>query len=87
MSRSLLLLTIVGLLATVPLACSGSDGNSGEPRVVTTVYPVSFVMDRIMDKVARETGVDRAEVRLRNFIPPDEFPYPQPTGRYSEFRP
>ena len=40
----------------------------------------SFVMDRIMDKVAHETGVDRAEVRLRNFIPPDEFPYPQPTG-------
>ncbi len=40
----------------------------------------SFVMDRVMDRVARETGVDRTEVRLRNFIPPDEFPYPQPTG-------
>jgi carbon-monoxide dehydrogenase large subunit len=40
----------------------------------------SFLMDRVMDRVARATGVDRAEVRLRNFIPPDEFPYPQPTG-------
>jgi carbon-monoxide dehydrogenase large subunit len=40
----------------------------------------SFLMDRVMDRVARETGVDRAEVRLRNFIPADEFPYPQPTG-------
>ncbi len=40
----------------------------------------SFVMDRVMDRVARETGMDRAEVRLRNFIPRDEFPYPQPTG-------
>ena len=40
----------------------------------------SFLMDRVMDHVARETGVDRAEVRLRNFIPPDDFPYPQPSG-------
>jgi carbon-monoxide dehydrogenase large subunit len=40
----------------------------------------SFVMDRVMDRVARETGVDRARVRLNNFIPADEFPYPQPTG-------
>jgi carbon-monoxide dehydrogenase large subunit len=40
----------------------------------------SFLMDRVMDRVARETGVDRAEVRRRNFIPADEFPYPQPTG-------
>src|SRR6266498_2301699 len=40
----------------------------------------SFVMDRVMDRVARETGVDRTEVRLRNFILPDEFSYPQPTG-------
>jgi carbon-monoxide dehydrogenase large subunit len=40
----------------------------------------SFLMDRVMDRVARETGIDRAEVRLRNFIPSDEFPYPQPTG-------
>jgi aerobic carbon-monoxide dehydrogenase large subunit len=40
----------------------------------------SFVMDRIIDRVARETGLDRAEVRLRNFIPADQFPYPQPSG-------
>jgi len=40
----------------------------------------SFLMDRIMDHIARETGIDRAEVRFRNFIPPDEFPYPQVSG-------
>jgi carbon-monoxide dehydrogenase large subunit len=40
----------------------------------------SFLMDRVMDHVARETGVDRAEVRLRNFIPPENFPHPQPSG-------
>lgn len=40
----------------------------------------SFLMDRIMDRVAQETGLDRAEVRFRNFIQPEEFPYSQPSG-------
>jgi carbon-monoxide dehydrogenase large subunit len=40
----------------------------------------SFLMDRIMDHIAKETGLDRAEVRFRNFIQPDEFPYPQVSG-------
>jgi len=40
----------------------------------------SFLMDRVMDAVARETGIDRAEVRLRNFIQPHEFPYSQNSG-------
>ncbi len=40
----------------------------------------SFLMDRIMDRVAKATGLDRAEVRLRNFIPPDAFPYPMVSG-------
>jgi carbon-monoxide dehydrogenase large subunit len=34
-----------------------------------------FVMERLMDRVARELRLDRAEVRRRNFIQPDEFPY------------
>jgi carbon-monoxide dehydrogenase large subunit len=34
-----------------------------------------FVMERLMDRVARELGVDRAEVRRRNLIQPDQFPY------------
>lgn len=34
-----------------------------------------FVMERLMDRVALELGLDRAEVRRRNFIQPDEFPY------------
>src|SRR3989442_3495523 len=37
-------------------------------------------LERVMDDVARATGLDRAEVRLRNFIPPDAFPYPRPGG-------
>jgi aerobic carbon-monoxide dehydrogenase large subunit len=34
-----------------------------------------FVMERLLDIAARELGIDRAEIRRRNFIPPDAFPY------------
>ncbi len=34
-----------------------------------------FVMERLMDRVATELGIDRVEVRARNLIQPDEFPY------------
>jgi carbon-monoxide dehydrogenase large subunit len=40
----------------------------------------AFVMDRIMDEVAKATGLDPTEVRFKNFIPSDEFPYPQVSG-------
>ncbi|MFE2187689.1 xanthine dehydrogenase family protein molybdopterin-binding subunit [Streptomyces sp. NPDC059455] len=39
-----------------------------------------FVMERILDHVARATGQDRVDVRLRNFLPPTAFPYTQPCG-------
>jgi carbon-monoxide dehydrogenase large subunit len=34
-----------------------------------------FAMERILDYAADELGIDRAEIRRRNFIQPDEFPY------------
>ena len=34
-----------------------------------------FVMERLLDRVARELDLDRVEVRRRNLIPPDAFPY------------
>src|SRR4029453_18260411 len=34
-----------------------------------------FVIERLLDVAARELGIDRAEIRRRNFIPPDAFPY------------
>jgi carbon-monoxide dehydrogenase large subunit len=40
----------------------------------------SFVMERVMDHVSRVTNIDRAEIRFKNFIQPDEFPYPQASG-------
>lgn len=40
----------------------------------------SFLMERVMDRVAQHLGMDRAAVRLENFIPKDEFPYVQISG-------
>jgi carbon-monoxide dehydrogenase large subunit len=34
-----------------------------------------FVVERLLDIAARELGIDRAEIRRHNFIPPDAFPY------------
>src|SRR5690606_23479390 len=34
-----------------------------------------YYLDRLMDLVADEAGLDPAEVRRVNFIPPDKFPY------------
>jgi carbon-monoxide dehydrogenase large subunit len=36
-----------------------------------------FVMERVMDAIARDLGLDRTVVRERNFIQPDEMPYDQ----------
>ena len=34
-----------------------------------------FVIERLLDLAAKELGMDRVEIRRRNFIPPDAFPY------------
>jgi carbon-monoxide dehydrogenase large subunit len=42
-------------------------------------YPqAAFAMERMMDIVARELKLDRAEVRRRNLIPADKMPYTKP---------
>ncbi|HSK38874.1 MAG TPA: xanthine dehydrogenase family protein molybdopterin-binding subunit, partial [Arenibaculum sp.] len=47
-----------------------------------------YVVERIVDKAAQELGLDKAEIRRRNFIPPEAFPYDTPvaltydTGRF-----
>jgi carbon-monoxide dehydrogenase large subunit len=35
----------------------------------------AFAMESLLDRVARAFGVDRAEIRRRNLVPPDAFPY------------
>ncbi len=39
-----------------------------------------YMLERIMDIAALDLGIDRAEIRFRNFIQPNEFPYTNPTG-------
>ncbi len=39
-----------------------------------------YVVERLMDAAARETGLGPVEFRRRNLIPPDAFPYRSPTG-------
>ena len=41
---------------------------AGRPQAV-------FAMERLMDRVARELAVDRAELRRRNMIGPEQMPY------------
>ena len=37
-----------------------------------------YVVETLVDAAARELGLDRAEIRRRNFIPKDAFPYETP---------
>jgi carbon-monoxide dehydrogenase large subunit len=45
-------------------------------RVTEAVHAI----ERIVDRMAQELKVDPADLRLKNFIPPDQFPYKSPTG-------
>ena len=40
----------------------------------------NWVLERLVDKAARELGMDRVEIRRKNLITPDMFPYRTPAG-------
>src|SRR3989442_766880 len=40
----------------------------------------TYLLERTMDAIARSCGLDPAEVRRRNLIRPEEFPYRAPSG-------
>jgi len=50
----------------------------------------SYLIERLVEKAARETGVPASDLRRRNFIRPQDFPYTTPlsknfdSGRYAE---
>src|SRR5207248_3239012 len=52
---------------------SGLNRGFGGPQLY-------FALERTMDVAARRLGLDPAELRRRNLIGPDEFPYRTPTG-------
>ena len=41
---------------------------------------ITLVMERLMQKAAKRVGIDAVEIRRRNLITADEFPYKNPTG-------
>ncbi len=55
---------------TVPV-----DAYRGAGRPETT-----FLLERLVDVAAEVTGIDRVELRRRNFIPADAFPYQTPVA-------
>ena len=42
--------------------------------------PTNFAIERTMDEVADKLGLDRLELRRRNFIRAEQFPYLMPSG-------
>ena len=52
---------------------TGAYRGTGSPEA-------AFCIERTMDLIAQDLGLDPAEVRRRNFIPPDAFPYQAATG-------
>ncbi|WP_414947278.1 molybdopterin cofactor-binding domain-containing protein, partial [Klebsiella pneumoniae] len=40
----------------------------------------TYLIERLVDTMAHELGMDPAEFRRKNFIQPDEFPYQTPVA-------
>ncbi len=64
----------VPLTNTTPV---GAYRGAGRPDI-------AYVVERLVNQAAAELGLDAAELRRRNFIPPQEFPYRTPTGSVYE---
>jgi carbon-monoxide dehydrogenase large subunit len=60
----------VALTNTTPM---GAFRGAGRPEATAHI-------ERMLDLAGAELGIDPAEIRRRNFIQPDEFPYRTPSG-------
>jgi len=64
-------------------ASTGAYRGAGRPEAI-------YIMERLMDEAARQTGIDRIALRRRNFIRPEQMPYKNPmaqvydTGRFEQ---
>ncbi|HVF63592.1 MAG TPA: molybdopterin cofactor-binding domain-containing protein, partial [Casimicrobiaceae bacterium] len=50
---------------------TGPYRGAGRPEAI-------FIIERLIDEAARKTGIDRIELRRRNFIRPEQMPYRNP---------
>ena len=80
---------LTGLMASGPYRIPRIDFHA--VCVVTTTTPVgayrgagrpeaTWLLERALDMLAAELGIDPAEIRRRNFVQPEAFPYRTPTG-------
>lgn len=53
---------------------TGPYRGAGRPEAI-------YLIERLMDAAARQTGIDRVELRRRNFIRPEQMPYTNPMGK------
>jgi carbon-monoxide dehydrogenase large subunit len=65
--RAEVLVAFTNTMGTVPYR------GAGRPEA-------AYFIERAMDMLAARLGLDPADVRKRNFIPPDRFPYDTPLG-------
>lgn len=61
-------LQVTGTCVTTNKVPNAPYRGAGRPEAV-------FVMERCIDRIARSLDLDPAEVRLRNFVQPEEMPY------------
>ena len=55
-------------------ASTGAYRGAGRPEAI-------YNMERLMDEAARVSGIDRIELRRKNFIKPEQMPYKNPMGQ------
>ncbi|MBS0608571.1 MAG: xanthine dehydrogenase family protein molybdopterin-binding subunit, partial [Proteobacteria bacterium] len=55
-------------------APTGAYRGAGRPEAI-------YLMERLMDEAARQTGMDRVQLRRRNFIAPEQMPYTNAMGQ------
>ena len=55
-------------------ASTGAYRGAGRPEAI-------YNMERLMDEAARASGIDRVQLRRKNFIKPEQMPYKNPMGQ------
>ena len=66
------------------VSCRGAYTNKAPGGVAYRcsfrITEASFLIERLVQTAAYELGIDPAELRFKNFIQPEQFPYTSPTG-------
>ncbi len=70
--------------ANAHIKCRGAFTNKAPGGVAYRcsfrITEASYLIERLVQTAAYELGIDPAEIRLRNFIQPEQFPYETATG-------